>query len=117
MLDDEGVERLDVGVESEIFLRRDVLGPRRTLGEAFAGEIVVSPDELLAGGLRRDLLSLLAGLVEFLPGSKHLPEGILTDDWLPVDCVENRLAPKRNNIVPEVRCEQVSPGTRFALTV
>ena len=88
-----------------------------TANKPLAVVVVVSPDEFLAGGLRRDLLSLLARLIEFLPGSKHLPEGILTDDRLPVDCVENRLAPEKNDKVTEVRCEEVSPGTRFALTV
>ena len=96
MLDDEGVEGLDVGVESEIFLRRDVLTPGRTLRQTFAREIVVSPDQFLAGRLRLVLLPQLAGLVELLPGGEHLPEGVLADDRLPVDSVEDRLAPDQS---------------------
>ena len=53
----------------------------------------MSPDQFLAGGFRRDLLSLLPRLIKLLPGSEYFPEGILTDDRLPVDRVENRLAP------------------------
>ena len=53
----------------------------------------MSPDQFLAGGFRRDLLSLLPGLIKLLPSSEHFPEGILTDDRLPVDRVENRFAP------------------------
>ena len=33
MLDDERVERLNVGIESEIFLRRNILTPGRTVSQ------------------------------------------------------------------------------------
>ena len=59
-------------------------------------EIVVSPDQFLAGCLCLVLLPQLAGLIELLPGSEHLPEGVLADDRLPVDSVENRLAPDQS---------------------
>ena len=95
MFDDERVERLNVGIESEIFLRRDVLTSRRTVSQPLAVVVVVSPDQFLAGGFRRDLLSLLPGLIKLLPSCKHFPEGILTDDRLPVYRVENRLAPRQ----------------------
>ena len=54
-------------------------------------EIVVSPDQFLAGCLCLVLLPQLAGLMELLPGRGHLP-----DDRLSVNSVEDRLAPDQS---------------------
>ena len=67
--------------------------PSVPVAKPLAVVVVVSPDQFLAGGFRRDLLSLLPRLIKLLPSCEHFPEGILTDDRLPVDRVKNRLAP------------------------
>lgn len=105
MLDDEGIEGFNVGVESEELVFRvtggtvqggggggDHAGVRGTVRQPSAIVVVVSPDQLLARGLRRDLVSVLARLIELFPPSKHFPEWILANNGFPIDSVQNCFA-------------------------
>ena len=91
MLDDEGVKRLDVGIQGEILL---FVGHRVNQGRTsllVAVVVVMSPYQPLARSLWRDgPAGVLLGLVKLFSPSEHLSEWVFTYDRLSVDTVQHR---------------------------
>ena len=90
MLDDEGIERLNVGIQGEILLFVWNWVDQSWTGLLAAVVVVMPPDQPLARSLWRDRSArVLLCLVKLFSSREHFSEWILTDNWLSVDTVQH----------------------------